>query len=137
MRTDAEAQIDHDIELDIYGTDIDHRMIEIAKDNANQAGVGSDIKFKQMQLSDYVPDREYGILISNPPYGDRMLSEEDVQELYRQMGNIYRDMPTWSKYILTSDEQFEEFYGEQATKKRKLYNGSLKVDLYQFWSTKK
>ncbi|MBG9983372.1 class I SAM-dependent RNA methyltransferase [Aerococcaceae bacterium DSM 111022] len=137
VRTDAEAQIDHDIELDIYGTDIDHRMIEIAKDNANQAGVGSDIKFKQMQLSDYVPDREYGILISNPPYGDRMLSEEDVQELYRQMGNIYRDMPTWSKYILTSDEQFEEFYGEQATKKRKLYNGSLKVDLYQFWSTKK
>ena len=108
-----------------------------AKDNAKQAGVGNDITFKQMQLSDYVPDREYGILISNPPYGDRMLSEDDVHELYRQMGNIYRDMPTWSKYILTSDEQFEEFYGEEATKKRKMYNGSLKVDLYQFWSTKK
>lgn len=137
VRTEAESQIDHDIELDIYGTDIDHRMIEIAKDNAIQAGVGGDITFKQMQLSDYVPDREYGILISNPPYGDRMLSEEDVHELYRQMGNIYRDMPTWSKYILTSDEQFEEFYGEEATKKRKLYNGSLKVDLYQFWSTKR
>ncbi len=135
IRQKAEAAIDHEIELDILGTDIDHRMIEIAKDNAEQAGVGNDIVFKQMQLSDYKPDREYGILISNPPYGDRMLSEEDVHDLYRQMGEIYQQMPTWSKYILSSDEQFETYYGEPATKKRKLYNGSLKVDYYQYWST--
>ncbi len=136
VRQEAEAAIDYESELDILGTDIDHRMIEIAKDNAEKAGVGQDIVFKQMQLSDYVPERDYGILISNPPYGDRMLSEEDVHELYRQMGDIYRNMPTWSKYILSSDEQFEHFYGEPATKKRKLYNGSLKVDYYQYWSTK-
>ena len=90
-----------------------------------------------MQLSDYVPDKEFGILIANPPYGDRLLDEEKVHELYRQMGNIYRQMPTWSKYILTSDENFETYYGEKATKKRKLYNGALKVDYYQFWSTVK
>lgn len=132
-RKEAEDAIDWNIKLDLYGTDIDGRMIEIAKRNAQAAGVGESIEFKQMQLSDYHPNREYGILISNPPYGDRLLAEEEVQELYRQMGEVYRNMPTWSKYILTSDESFEEHYGQQATKKRKLYNGALKVDYYQYW----
>lgn len=133
VRQEARDAIDHDVELDIYGTDIDHRMIEIAKENAKKAGVGDSIRFKQMQLSDYTPENDFGILISNPPYGDRLLDEEAVQELYRQMGEVYRKMPTWSKYILTSDETFETFYGERATKKRKLYNGALKVDYYQYW----
>ena len=133
VRQEARDAIDHDVELDIYGTDIDHRMIEIAKENAKKAGVGDSIRFKQMQLSDYTPENDFGILISNPPYGDRLLDEEAVQELYRQMGEVYRQMPTWSKYILTSDETFETFYGERATKKRKLYNGALKVDYYQYW----
>lgn len=135
VRQEAKETINMDIKLDILGTDIDHRMIEIAKENAEKAGVSGSIQFKQMQLKDYVPDREYGILISNPPYGDRILSEEEVHQIYQDMGDIYRQMPTWSKYILTSDESFEEYYGEQASKKRKLYNGFLKVDYYQFWST--
>ena len=96
----------------------------------------SSIRFKQMQVADYVPDQQYRILIANPPYGDRLLDEEKVHKLYKQMGDIYRKMPTWSKYILTSDEAFESYYGEKATKKRKLYNGSLKVDYYQFWAKK-
>ncbi len=137
MRSTAKASINHDVSLDILGTDIDHRMIEIAKQNAEKAGVAECIKFKQMQLADYVPDKEYGILISNPPYGDRMLTEEQVHQIYSDMGKIYRPMDTWSKYILTSDESFETHYGESATKKRKLYNGALKVDYYQFWSTRK
>lgn len=137
VRQEAREAVNMDVELDILGTDIDHRMIEIAKENAEKAGVGNSIQFKQMQLKDYVPNRDYGILISNPPYGDRMLSEDEVHQIYQDMGDIYRQMPTWSKYILTSDESFEEHYGEEASKKRKLYNGSLKVDYYQFWSTKK
>lgn len=137
VRNEAESLADYDRQLDLLGTDIDHRMIEIAKQNALEAGVADSIQFKQMQLSDYVPDKEFGILIANPPYGDRLLDEEKVHELYRQMGNIYRQMPTWSKYILTSDENFETYYGEKATKKRKLYNGALKVDYYQYWSTVK
>lgn len=137
VRQEARDAINHDVELDIYGTDIDHRMIELAKENAKKAGVGDSIRFKQMQLSDYSPDREFGILISNPPYGDRLLEEEEVQALYRQMGEVYRQMPTWSKYILTSYENFEHFYGERATKKRKLYNGALKVDYYQYWGKRK
>ena len=125
-----------DLELDILGTDIDHNMISIAEENAKRAGVGQSIQFKQMQLADFVPKKEYGILISNPPYGDRLLSEEEVHKIYQDMGEIYRPMTTWSKYILSSDESFETHYGEKATKKRKLYNGALKVDYYQFWGRK-
>lgn len=134
LRQEAREAIKSDIQLDILGTDIDHRMIEIAQENAAKAGVANSITFKQMQLADYTPSKEYGILISNPPYGDRMLSEEAVHEIYRQMGEIYEAMPTWSKYILSSDDNFETYYGAKATKKRKLYNGAIKVNYYQFWS---
>ena len=133
-REKARQAIDHDIQLNIWGTDIDGRMIEIAKANAEKAGVAHSIQFKQMQLSDYRFDQEYGILISNPPYGDRLLDEDKVHQIYQQMGDLYRPMTSWSKYILTSDEDFEAYYGEKASKKRKLYNGALKVTYYQFWS---
>lgn len=136
VRKEARNSIDHDVELQIYGSDVDGRMIEIARDNAKAAGVGNAIEFKQMQLSDYRPDKEFGILISNPPYGDRMMSEDKVHEIYRQMGELYGTMPTWSKYILTSDDNFEEYYGSKATKKRKLYNGALKVTYYQYWGNR-
>ncbi|XJS11497.1 class I SAM-dependent RNA methyltransferase [Aerococcaceae bacterium WGS1372] len=136
VREEAKNSIDHDIELQLYGTDVDGRMIDIARDNAEAAGVGNSIEFKQMQLSDYRPQKEFGILISNPPYGDRMMSEDKVHDIYRQMGELYETMPTWSKYILTSDDNFEEYYGKKATKKRKLYNGALKVTYYQYWGNR-
>lgn len=133
-RQKARQQIKADLQMDILGCDIDGRMIEIAKANANKAGVADTIEFKQMQLSDFVPKKDYGILIANPPYGDRLLDKDQVHHLYQQMGEIYQKMPTWSKYILTSDEAFKDYYGKKATKKRKLYNGALKVDYYQYWS---
>ena len=123
--------------MDIEACDIDHRMVEIAKANAQEAGVADTISFKQMQLKDYRPKVDYGILIANPPYGDRMLTEDQVHALYADMGKLYNQMPTWSKYILTSDEAFETYYGAKATKKRKLYNGALKVDYYQYWGERK
>jgi len=133
VRTEAEAAVDHDIELDIMGTDIDGTMIDIAKVNADEAGVGSSITFKQMQLADFTTEKEYGVILANPPYGERLGEEEEVQKLYKQMGQVYRPLKTWSKYIITSDLAFETFYGEKATKKRKLYNGALRTDLFQFW----
>lgn len=136
VRQEAREAINHEITLDLLGCDIDHRMIEIAKQNAIKAGVAESITFKQMQLSDFNTTKEYGILISNPPYGDRLSDQDSVRKLYQQMGQLYKKMPTWSKYFLTSDEAFETFYGEKATKKRKLYNGALKVDYYQYWSKK-
>lgn len=136
-REAAKAVINHDIQLDILACDIDHRMIEIAKRNAETAGVADQIEFKQMQLSDFTTDKEYGVIIANPPYGERLEDEKQVQKLYKQMGEVFRPLKTWSKYILTSDLTFETHYGEKATKKRKLYNGALRTDFFQYWGERK
>ena len=133
VRDEAEAQVDYDVELDILGTDIDPRMIEIAKRNAEEIGLGDDITFKQMNLSDFTTQKEYGVIVANPPYGDRLGDEEQVQALYKIMGRVYKPLDTWSKYILTSDLSFETHYGSKATKKRKLYNGAIRTDLFQYW----
>lgn len=136
LRAEADAQVDYETELDILGTDIDPKMIDIAKKNAEEIGLGEDITFKQMQLRDFTTDKEYGVIVANPPYGERLGEEDAVRELYKQMGDVYRPLKTWSKYILTSDLQFESFYGAKATKKRKLYNGALRTDLFQYWGTR-
>lgn len=133
VRDEAEEKADYDIELDISGFDIDGRMIEIAKKNAEEAGLGDVIKLKQMRLQDLKTDKINGVIISNPPYGERLLDDKAVDILYNEMGQTFAPLKTWSKFILTSDEQFERKYGSQADKKRKLYNGTLRVDLYQFY----
>ena len=132
-RQRAKELIDWDLKLDISGSDIDARLVEIAKKNAQAAGVAADIQFKQMRLQDLKTDKTNGVIISNPPYGERLLDDEAIASLYRDMGQTFAPLETWSKFILTSDEQFEVRYGQQADKKRKLYNGTLKVDLYQFF----
>ena len=137
VRQEARKEIRTDITLDILGADIDASMIEIAKQNAIKAGVSEHIEFKQMQLKDFRTKKENGVLVANPPYGDRLLSEEQAQNIYRQMGQTYESLETWSKYILTSDLSFEEHYGKQATKKRKLYNGAIRTDYFQFWGVRK
>ncbi|MDN6626658.1 MAG: class I SAM-dependent RNA methyltransferase [Pisciglobus halotolerans] len=133
VREKAAAEVDHSVELDISGFDIDEKMIGIAKANAAKAGVQDSIVFKRQPLNDFKTDKKYGIIISNPPYGKRLGEEEDVHELYQEMGNAFRPLSTWSKYILTSDLTFESEYGERATKKRKLYNGAIRTDLFQYW----
>lgn len=133
VRDEAEEKANYDIELDISGFDIDGRMIEIAKKNAEEAGIGDVIKLKQMRLQDLKTDKINGVIISNPPYGERLLDDKAVDILYNEMGQTFAPLKTWSKFILTSDEQFERKYGTQADKKRKLYNGTLRVDLYQFY----
>lgn len=133
VRDEAEEKANYNIELDISGFDIDGRMIEIAKKNAEEAGLGDVIKLKQMRLQDLKTDKINGVIISNPPYGERLLDDKAVDILYNEMGQTFAPLKTWSKFILTSDEQFERKYGTQADKKRKLYNGTLRVDLYQFY----
>ncbi|WP_105209675.1 THUMP domain-containing class I SAM-dependent RNA methyltransferase [Streptococcus suis] len=133
VRKEAQAAIKSDLVLDIAGSDIDARMVEIAKKNAFAAGVDQDIVFKQMRVQDLRTDKINGVIISNPPYGERLLDDDAIITLYREMGQTLEPLKTWSKFILTSDEQFEKRFGKQADKKRKLYNGTLKVDLYQFF----
>ena len=133
VRDEADSKANYDIELDIMGCDIDGRMVEIAKANAREAGLEDVIKLKQMRLQDLKTDKINGVIISNPPYGERLLDDKAVDILYNEMGQTFAPLKTWSKFILTSDEQFESKYGMKADKKRKLYNGTLRVDLYQYF----
>ncbi|MBS9339086.1 class I SAM-dependent RNA methyltransferase [Fructobacillus sp. M2-14] len=134
IRDEAEDQADYDSELNIKGYDVDSRMVKIAQENAKHAGLSQDITFEHMDLADWYPEEESGVLVSNPPYGERMGELEAAEELYKTMGILYKPLKHWSKYILTSDLSFEKAYGQKATKKRKLYNGQLRVDYFQYWA---
>ncbi|AKP66582.1 THUMP domain-containing class I SAM-dependent RNA methyltransferase [Companilactobacillus ginsenosidimutans] len=124
-------------ELNIFASDIDGSMIDVAKLNAHGAGVLHDINFKQVAVKDLKIEGEDGVIISNPPYGQRMSDMDSVHTLYKQMGDVFEPHASWSKYIVTSDLEFEKFYGKRATKKRKLYNGAIRTDYYQFWATER
>ncbi|WNS73980.1 class I SAM-dependent RNA methyltransferase [Bacillus sp. DTU_2020_1000418_1_SI_GHA_SEK_038] len=132
-RMETEDLAKYDQPLDITGSDIDHRMVKIAQENAFEAGFGDLISFKQMQVKDFTTTKDYGVIACNPPYGERLGEKEAVQKMYEDMGKALSYLDTWSIYVLTSNEDFEKFYGKQATKKRKLFNGFIKTDYYQYW----
>lgn len=134
---EAAKEVQVNPELNIFASDIDGSMIDIAKLNAHGAGVLHDIDFKQIAVKDLKITGEDGVIISNPPYGQRMSDQEGVRTLYKQMGDVFEPHPSWSKYIVTSDLEFEKYYGKKATKKRKLYNGSIRTDYYQYWAERR
>ncbi|MFV0441002.1 MAG: class I SAM-dependent RNA methyltransferase [Lachnospirales bacterium] len=131
-RNEAKKQINYDFMPKIYGYDIDENAIKIAKENAINAGVEDCIHFEVKDAKDMEITEEYGIVITNPPYGERIGDEADVIALYKAFGDIFREEKTWSFYCITSDENFERYYGKSADKKRKLYNGKIKTDYYQY-----
>ncbi len=134
-RQEVEDKANYDQPMDILGTDIDHRMVNIAKGNAEEAGFGDIISFKQMQVKDFTTSKEFGVIVGNPPYGERLGEKREVEQMYKEMGQAFSNLDTWSIYMLTSHEGFEQFYGKPATKKRKLFNGFIKTDYYQYWSS--
>ncbi|PSL51359.1 putative N6-adenine-specific DNA methylase [Salsuginibacillus halophilus] len=135
-REEAEDAADYDRKLSILGTDIDHQMVELATYNAEEIGLQDVVSFKQMQASDFQPKSEGGVIVGNPPYGERLSETKAVETLYRELGACYRELETWSVYILTSHPRFEDLYGKEATKRRKLYNGRMETHYYQFWGKK-
>jgi putative N6-adenine-specific DNA methylase len=126
----------YDQKMEIIGTDIDDEILKIARRNATEAGMDEHIHFQRMDVRDVRTKRKYGYLICNPPYGERLGEWKQVSRMYGEMGKTFAAMDTWSFYIITSDEQFEEHFGRTASKKRKLYNGNIKVDYYQFFGPK-
>lgn len=136
-RQEVEDLAKYDQPLDISGYDIDHRMIEIAKANAFEAGLGDILNFKQMQVKDFTTKKEYGVIVGNPPYGERIGEKSVVEQMYKDMGKTFESLDTWSIYIITSHPEFEKLYGKQATKKRKLFNGFIRTDYYQYWGKRK
>ncbi|RSD26586.1 THUMP domain-containing class I SAM-dependent RNA methyltransferase [Mesobacillus subterraneus] len=133
VRVEAEDLAKYDQQLDISGMDIDHRLVKIAEENAFEAGLGDLIKFKQMRVQDFTTTKEYGVIVGNPPYGERLGEKKAVENMYSEMGRTFASLDTWSIYILTSNENFEQVYGKPATKKRKLFNGFIRTDYYQYW----
>lgn len=117
----------------IFAYDIDQNMVQLAKVNAQRAGVLHDITFKQQAVKDFTTTLENGILVANPPYGVRLGDQQKARQLYRDMGTVFRPLTTWSIYAITSDLEFETYYGQKATKKRKLYNGRIRTDYFQYW----
>ncbi|WP_087971495.1 THUMP domain-containing class I SAM-dependent RNA methyltransferase [Oceanobacillus rekensis] len=133
---EAEDLANYDQKLDITGSDIDHKMIEIATDNAMEAGLGDLISWKQMQVSDLFIREDNGYVVSNPPYGQRIGDKDMVAKMYSELGSVMKDHPSWSVYIITAFEAFETQYGQQATKKRKLFNGFIETNYFQYFGKK-
>ncbi len=136
-RAETHDLAQYDRKLEIIGTDYDDEILKVARRNAAEAGVDDQIHFQRMDVRDVRTKRKYGYLICNPPYGERLGEWKQVARLYREMGQVFAtELDTWSFYIITSDEEFEQHFGRTATKKRKLYNGNIKVDYYQFFGPK-
>lgn len=132
-REEARSSVRLDSAFEAYASDIDPECIEIAKENARRAGVDGHIKFFVKDARRIVkPDRR-GSIICNPPYGERLLSEEEVRLLYRDMGRTFEGFDPWQIYIISGHPEFERFYGRSADKKRKLYNGMIPCTLYQYY----
>lgn len=134
VRDEAFSNEDYEKEVKIYGSDIDPETIEIARENIKKAGVEDDITLECKNFLDMEMESRQGCLITNPPYGDRLLDEKAVERLYGLLGDVCRmRIPKWSYYIITSYEEFEKCFGGKATKNRKLYNGGIKCYYYQYY----
>ncbi len=116
----------------ILASDIDPGVVQLAKENASRAGVQDSIIFDTLDIRHFHSDQPYGCIVTNPPYGERLGTAEEVEALYRTMGRVKKNMETWSWFVITSHPQFEKLFGSKADKKRKLYNGRIQTNLYQY-----
>lgn len=133
-KIEARKKIDLESEIKIYASDVSQKAIKIAQENAIEAGVDDCIEFFVKDvMTIQKPMCEYGILITNPPYGERIGESEDIAKLHKKLGDVFGKDVTWSKYIITAIETFEKDFGIKADKKRKLFNGDVKVDYYQYF----
>ena len=129
---EAEENIDKDVVTHIEGYDIDPEMVKIAKDNARRAGVSKLVRFYERPAGELVHEAEYGFIITNPPYGERLEEKEALPRIYSDFGRQMKFLDTWSTYLITSYEDTEKYIGRKADKNRKIYNGMLKTTYYQY-----
>ena len=116
----------------ILGSDNDPKCVSLAMANARKAGVGKLITFKDGDATKLSLPAQEGVIICNPPYGERMLERQSAQRLYQALGRHLKYADGWKKYIITSEPEFEHYFGRRADKKRKLYNGMIKCDYYMY-----
>lgn len=133
-RARAKALERPDQEIALWGGDVDENCLRLAEENAVKAGVGDCLTTELVDLRRFEPRGESGLVLCNPPYGERLLDRTAAGELYRAMGKVFVPQKGWSYGIITADETFEEHFGRPADKRRKLYNGMLKCQLYMYFS---
>ena len=137
-RAEADELADYDKEIEIYASDIDPEMVEIAKRNADEVGVGDIIRFEVKDVNTLTIDHDGPIgLIGNPPYGERIGERDEVEAMYRNLGKLMQNHPNLSLYIMTSNKEFEYLVNRKATKRRKLFNGYIETTYYQYWANQK
>ena len=116
----------------ILGYDHDPAAMRLCERSASEAGVSGDIQFRVQEISEFKSNREYGVIVCNPPYGERMGDQQEVEAVYRELGRICDLLPTWGVYVITSNQWFEKHFGRRAPRRRKLYNGRLECQYYQY-----
>lgn len=129
---EAADLVDTTVQTNIQGYDIDGEIIRAARDNAKRAGVENLIHFQQRPVQELMNPKKYGFVITNPPYGERLEEKAVLPELYREIGEAFGRLDCWSEYLITSYEDAERYIGKKADKKRKIYNGMLRTNLYQY-----
>lgn len=129
---EANDLVNYDVKTDIQGYDIDADIVACARENARNAGVDHLIHFQQRDVGLLSHPKKYGFIITNPPYGERLEDRKDLPALYRKFGDAAQKLSDWSVYIISAYEQTEKAFGKKASKKRKIYNGMLKTEFYQF-----
>lgn len=133
---EANDLIDLNIKTDIQGSDIDALVVRAARENAAMAGVDKLIHFQQKPVNIVSHAKKYGFIITNPPYGERIEEKKNLPPLYREIGDLYRKLDSWSAYIITAYDKTEDDMGVKADKNRKIYNGTMKTYFYQFMGPK-
>lgn len=129
---EAQDLIDDRIETDIQGYDADAEVIRTARRNAEAAGVDHLIHFQQREVRDLSHPKKYGFIITNPPYGERLEDRATLPQIYRDFGEAFRKLDSWSAYMITSYEDAQRYFGKKAQKNRKIYNGMIRTYFYQY-----
>ncbi len=121
----------------IVGSDIDPRALALAKENAERAGVADIVRFETADATKFSRTTGRGVIVTNPPYGERIGEKAEAEILYREFGRAWRSCPNWQLYLLSSHTEFERCFGTPADKKRKLYNGMIKCDLFMYYKERR
>ncbi|MEK3883599.1 class I SAM-dependent RNA methyltransferase [Paenibacillus sp. PL2-23] len=132
-REEAYDAVRDDVPLQITGTDIDPRAIEISETSIKRAGFAKEIKVSVLPVAKAKPQGDYGVFMTNPPYGERLGDEREAEAALRQFGLMTLHYPTWSVFAISPSDMVEHYMGRQADKKRKLFNGRIQTDFYQFF----
>ncbi|MBO4213286.1 MAG: class I SAM-dependent RNA methyltransferase [Clostridia bacterium] len=137
-RAEAKDKVNDNTEFEAFGSDVDTEVLKFARENAARAGVSNRIKFFEADARKIVkPEGRRGTIVCNPPYGERLMTQKEVETLYREVGQHFSDFAPWQIYILSSCFDFEKIYGKRADKVRKLYNGMIQCNLYQYFKNGK